>query len=391
MVEKKIKIIYLISSIYKDGGHYHSLKTLMTAAKEKADISVIPIGFNDLYHFQEFNHRNIFWNGLNTICVVFRLIKHLKRENPDIIHAYDYVSYLFAKVCGDLLNIKSVMTKCGGPSIEEKFPVPDSLFLFSKEDMDFYEKHPKYSKTNLYFMPNRVLPFETSDVLTKKIREKVGIDKKIVMRISRFSSFHLSSILQTIKLAKLLNETTDDEFRCVIVGTIQEENLYRQVLEEGGDFTTVFSEKDFTKNAKKCLGAADIVVGTGRGLMEAAQKKDILFVPSETSEYPIPFNEKYFQQLFDNNFSVRNNLKVDENEIVAFVKDVSENEEKNEKVRRFVKDVYEEFFDIEKVIENYLKKLGSITYIRFHKFLLSILFLMRETKNVYLYIYKKSK
>ena len=383
-MNKKLKIIYFIGSIYKDGGHFHSLATLMTALNNKADISVVSIGFNELYQFKDFKHYNVFWKGSNTISVLFKLIKHLKKEKPDVIHAYDYITYLFAKICGDILNIKTAMTKCGGPSKHYRYPIPDNLILFSHEDMNFYRNHPNYSKTKLYFMPNRVLPFETSEKIEKEVREKIGADKKIVMRITRFSPFYKKSIEQTINLTKLLNDKYQNNYHCVLIGTVQSEKEYEAAKNEGGNILTILKDKEFTDNAKKCLGAADIVVGTGRGLMEAAQKEKILFVPSEVSEYPIPFCEKYFDKLFEMNFSTRNGINVKEDEVLKFI-------DNSEEIKSFIKEKYEKYFDINSATYNYICIISNMMPKRFFKFLYNVFLVARESKNVFFHVYKKAK
>jgi hypothetical protein len=125
----------------------------------------------------------------------------------------------------------------------------------------------------------------------------------------------------------------------------------------------ILNEDRFTQNAVKYVNQASLVIGTGRGAMEAIVEDVPLAIFSKSNPLPVIVNSnEIFNEAFENNFSKRvkitglNTTEV-ENTLISFFRD----KDINRAVRRF-QESKKEYFDINYVVGTYLKGISEMKY-----------------------------
>jgi glycosyltransferase involved in cell wall biosynthesis len=116
----------------------------------------------------------------------------------------------------------------------------------------------------------------------------------------------------------------------------------------------ILTESKFTNEASKMLYLADAVIGTGRGLMEAASLGKPLLAIDKNGEIPVLLNKINFDDAFKTNFSERNVFpKLDNsNNIKSITQIINDTLSYNEN-SSFVLQSFEKYFSLEKAKEAY--------------------------------------
>jgi glycosyltransferase involved in cell wall biosynthesis len=359
-VKKKLKVCYVISVLKNStgkGGHFHSLKTLVDELSHDIDVDIVVVGTNPTPIF-DFCKPNIMfvetkWNRF-AIFDIMKCIKIIKKIDPDVIHAYDTMSLRIVNVARLFCLRKPVFyTKCGGPNPKSKAGISYSpnIIFFSKENMNFYRKINKLKDSNFYLIPNRVKKITTDKDGVEKIRNIIG-EGAVLLRIGRFSSFHEKSFKQTVNLFNELSSLKDiPPLKLVLIGAIESKEVYGNIRNSIVDKSKVFlfTENEYTKEASKFIDIADLVVGTGRSLMEAASLGKILLTPQKEERLPVLVDENSFEDCFKTNFSDRNIVKnYIEEENLEKIKKSLKDESFNNNLKQFCINSFNENFDIEK-------------------------------------------
>lgn len=293
------------------GGHFYSLCSIAKAMSDNNEVLIVNIGSKPSpiiansgvpYVFLPFDFINYF----DTTKAFKELIVQHK---IDVIHSFDSQSYIAAYFAAKKMNIPLVLTKCGGKSVSFKyFPKVQDLIVFSQEDYDYYTSQ-KYKPEHVALIPNRIPLFNQDKERIEILKRKYHLEgTRVILRIGRFANHYLSTILQSINLAKLLHDQ-DKSIRLIIIGIIQSQEVYEQVKHEAEQTDFVYIETDsfYTNNAKELLDISDIVVGTGRGFMEACSCNKIMFAPCIKGELPVLVDDANFNEIFKYNFSPRYN------------------------------------------------------------------------------------
>lgn len=312
-----MRIVYLITTKgHGKGGHFHSLNTIANAMGSIHDVHVINVGVQRSESLDSSSYKISFvkYNGYNFFKVFLKLKKIIKHVQPQAVHAFDVESFAFARLLSLILRQPSYLSKCGGPNPKLYYPKTDNLVLFSHENQHFFDEHREYQKVNKVLIPNRVLPVCIDVEKVKAFKEKHKINTEItILRIARIGNHYHQSILQGVNLVKWLVEQGCN-VKFIILGTIQSEEVYKDVLDyinQNNISNNVIIETDneFTHNASRVLSAGNIIIGTGRNFMEAASLGQILLVPYKDDDYPLLVDNDNFNQVFETNFSPR--TKVD--------------------------------------------------------------------------------
>ncbi|WP_327018710.1 hypothetical protein [Croceibacter atlanticus] len=350
---KEKKILFLIyTSKYSSGGggHFYSLKSISKSLDSKLNYQIINLGyaktkvFKDTEKFQFFLLKK--WD---IIYRFFSLLKIVRNINPDVIHAFDSKSLFVARSLSFFLNINIVSTKCGGPNGNSKYiSTADSFILFSKENFEFYSKFTN-DRIPKFLLPNRIEEVKVDNSHIQNFKKKYNInDELLVLRISRFNPYYNLTFIQTINLFKQIHYKNKNS-RLLFIGTIQSqeyyENLKLLILKENLPIDLITIE-EFTHNAKKLLPIADIVIATGRGVMEAASLNKIIFCPVTNSKFPVALNKNTFNLLFSMNFSERS--IVNEISSIDFERIIKKKE--NQYTRYF----FDKYFNVNNVSNKYL-------------------------------------
>src|SRR5690554_160076 len=117
-----------------------------------------------------------------------------------------------------------VDSKCGGAN-PNNFPYVDNLVLFSEENSEWFRTKSKFSKTNIHVISNRVKQVKKHIVP----HLKDFADSFTFMRIARIGNSYKKSIDDSVRLVKELNKTHREGVRLIIVGTIQDQEVYSEL------------------------------------------------------------------------------------------------------------------------------------------------------------------
>ncbi|MFW5983426.1 MAG: hypothetical protein ACOCQ4_02910, partial [bacterium] len=222
-----------------------------------------------------------------------------------------------------ILKIPFVITKCGGENPSGYFPHTRYLVLFSKENLMYFRNNKKFKNCSLFYIPNRVSVITQDNKRINELKSKLNITQPVILRISRISEQHSNSIYQSIALVKKLNL---EGISCclVIIGTVTDELLAEKIqsLTSNCNYIHIVSCNEYTKSANQLIDIGDIVVGTGRGFMEAAVLKKRLLAPTKNTELPIVITNNNIKHFHDRNFSSRVDCHINENENYTRIKDL---------------------------------------------------------------------
>jgi len=347
-----MKIAFFITTLgHGSGGHFYSFKTTVTALSDTNTIVVVNIGLYEspiVNSIQGVKVYNVYFNGLNFLNLLFSIIKIIKYEKPNIIHSFDIFPFL--RIFSFLYRIPLINNKCGGPNPDKWFPIVRHLILYSKENLDYFKKNPSYRNTKLYFIPNRILKVKIDEVRLQKLKTTLITNGKVILRISRISSYYKESLVQAINLSNKLYEDGVDN-TLVILGLVQEKDVLEELKLIANNNVIFINNKEFTQSASELINIADIVIGTGRGLMEAASLGKALLTPMKNSKHPVLLTVSNFENLFYYNFSERNELS-DFNEIANYrnIKKIIIDQKQLKASQEFATYTFEQYFNIKNKI-----------------------------------------
>jgi glycosyltransferase involved in cell wall biosynthesis len=123
------------------------------------------------------------------------------------------------------------------------------------------------------------------------------------------------------------------------------------------------TQNKYTQEASKMLYLADAVIGTGRGLMEAASLKKPLLGINSRGSVPCIIDADTFFDAFKTNFSERNtfNDKHIDNDFDKITKMIGNVDYYNE-LSNFSDSVFSKYFDIEQSADLYLNFYKNCQY-----------------------------
>jgi hypothetical protein len=360
-----MNVLFIISCINSKskglGGHYHSLKETLKNLKSIDKLSLVCVGNifpKALINFEKECSINIY-DFTRTEFKPFSILKkfktELKIEEYNIIHSFDRNALYYGRILSYKYKIPSILTKCGGNNIGY-LPYVENIIFYSKENYDFTNSKYNKHKKNIYLIPNRITEFESNiDNITKiKSTIKDVENKHVFLRISRIGKYYMQTNKNFIHLIKQLNSKG---IKCVglFVGTIEDERCLIELQNESDDSIYFFNSDEITKDAKSIIDVANVVIGTGRSIMEAMSKSKIVLSPIKLSNELVLVDENNFESLFYYNFSERSellNFDTDQN-IQKIINSLSNNAYKNQ-IIEFIEKAYSKNFDVKNLEKNYL-------------------------------------
>ena len=349
-----MNILFSVFSMNKGlGGHTRSMQQIMEEiGKTEKCFSIIFGQPKKVSPNKSVNELYIDMRNYNYFKIRNK-IKHFVTINRiDLIHSFDDFSYFLCQLGN---NLPRLLTRCGGPN-PKKYPTVKFLTCFSEENFNFFKAKKRYKNSFVFLIPNRIKNFECNLTLIKELEFHInkGPNDLILLRIARIGQHYIQSINQSINLLKKYQSENKDinrNIRLVVLGAIYEDVIYQNLLKENKNVENLYfvTTDKFTKEAKKIIDIADIIIGTGRGFMEASSKEKILFAPENGSRLPMLINKSNFENFFYHNFSERTEsvpgviADFDLNKIIDLASVI------------FPKDLYEKYFNIENGIPHYLE------------------------------------
>lgn len=355
-----MNILYTAFSIRKGlGGHLRSLKQIKEEVSKYHRCYTIIFGQIESPIFID-DKTSIFINikTFSFYSIRKKINKYLILNEIDIIHAFDKHSYKLIQLGK---NLPKLLTLCGGPN-PKHYPYAKHLTCFSLENYNYFSKLSIFKNSSLTLIPNRVKKFESNYSLIQELERKIGKKPKdiILLRITRIGNEYKKSINQSINLLRLLQSSNENNnFKLLIIGSVYDKITYRAIRNETKNIQNLFfiTDDKFTKESKLLIDIADIVIGTGRGLMEASSKGKILFSPVANSNLPALIDKSNFNDFFYYNFSERTIVSHENREEIIVNKILNENSE----LSKFSHEIFEMHFKLENGIDLYLKKYKEIS------------------------------
>jgi hypothetical protein len=345
------------------GGHYHSLKATAEALSDRLSVTIIIIGNNPCPTIEKSGLPYIrIATTYNVIGGIISLIKALRELKPDVLHSFDSKADFFTRSASNYLKIPKINTKCGGAAPTKYYPYQKNLIIYSYEDLNYFSNSEKFKHSEIYLIPNRVVPINIDEKRIVEIKKKTT--KKIIfLRISRIGSYYKKSIMQSMNLIRWLGEQGADA-ELILIGKVENEAILNELKELGtGANVTFITDPINTANASQLIDVADAVIGTGRGIMEAASRGKILLTPLDDSNYPVMVNKTNFDELFYYNFSERNKLKnYSEIENLTAIKETIGSENFLSENTKFINKIYNDHFSIQSKVPEYLRIYESLEY-----------------------------
>lgn len=351
-----MKILFLISNMgHGMGGHFHSLDHISRQIAKSVNAKIISIGpgnssviRNNPLFAAHFN-----FSGLNFVSLRKKLKQFIDQYNPDVLHFFDDSSYNIVRTLLAVKKYKVIVNKCGGPN-PKRYPHIENLVLFSIENLEWFKKQRKFQNKNIYLIPNRVealLPEKAFQPIPKPT------DEFVFMRICRIGAGYKKSIMDAINLIEVLAARNISNVKLYIIGVVEDTSLHR-LLESHPlvkkKLLVVLSDNLYTNNASKMLYLADAVIGTGRGLMEAASLAMPILAINSVGTLPVLLTRDNFFDAFKTNFSERN-IFTDTNHDVNLqkIEELVQSIDCNAEISKFSKEVFDKYFNIDKAEDAY--------------------------------------
>lgn len=353
-MRKRVLYVIYSSSQNAGGGHFYSLLSISKSLENDIDYRILNLGYvfaSPLQKLPFVDYINITKN--NFFIKIRAVLNYIKEYKPDVIHAFDPSSLIIAKTILFFYRKLLVYTQCGGADSKRNIvPDADIQILFSKENYDYYIKYGS-SNTPKYLIPNRTRRIYSDFKRGKELIEKYKLDNKfIILRISRFNTYYRSTHLQSINLLKKYLQIKSNAV-LIFIGKIQEEDYHQYINNYSKQLPIIIITDDkFTNNASGLIDIADVIVATGRGVMEASSLNKTIFCPVKNSDLPIVLNNETITKLFKFNFSERVEFDknfIDEQNASVISKNMSNNSI----------DYFNRYFSVDNIKEKYINIYNS--------------------------------
>lgn len=366
-VRKTPKICFMIATLgHGRGGHFGSLKTTAEALARETECFIIDVGiapspviessFVRVYHVP--------FRGRRIAAAIGQISQIVKEERPDVLHLFDGRIDPLARLTSIHYHIPLLRTKCGGAPPRWFFPFYSDLILYSQQDMDWFSQSKRFSGSNIHLIPNRLAPFACDVDRMAVLRSHIEIGKRVILRIARFCKSYEESMVQGIRLVKRLNQE-GQECQFVIVGTAEDDGVYERIAALADENICLFTEECFTLDANELIDIADVVIGTGRGFMEAASRGKVLLTPLADGSLPLLVTEDNFHEVFTTNFSPRNRVRdYDEETNYRRIKTAMEAVTRRAECQMRAHRWSAEYFEIQAVVEKYKALYSALRYRR---------------------------
>ncbi|WP_158960382.1 glycosyltransferase family protein [Myroides fluvii] len=300
-----MKVVYLIYNGSNGlGGHFRSLKGLCVNWPIDFEYFIFQFGKVSSPVIESIEKSKFIKSTFLALYEIIYLSKYVKNNEITIIHCYDSISFFIGRIVSFFTGVKLLYTKCGGPNFAYT-PKCNSTILFSLENFDYLQDNNK-EKIDYYLIPNRIILPKCDDILLQKLKSEISYSKskEYVFRIGNINSYYKDSIRAAFEVA---NSRNSENFKSVVViiGKEYDDSLVKIINDFGNIEYYHLNDDDYTGEASKCLFVADIVLGTGRGAMEAIGLDKEVFLYSSVLKQVIKVSNENFMNCLYYNFSER--------------------------------------------------------------------------------------
>lgn len=352
-----MKVLFLIATSQTGlGGHSWSLRSIVEALRSHVECRIVNLGVAPAGALADLPVpcHDILSQSRGLVSPL-RHLNHLVRStNPDILHAFDERSLFFARLVAWRHSKAIVHTKCGGPNPIGFHPRVDNLVLFSVENERYFSGNPRFRRTRLHLIPNRINEVPQDSTLIARARDGIGAQDVVFLRIARFGLLHKASSQQTLALVKRLRQDGVPA-RFVQIGVVNSDATLQGVRACLEREDRVLIEPEFTRRASALIEAGDFVVGTGRSFMEAAARGRVLLCPLQNEPLPAIVTRENFNELFATNFSARSRIKGFDGEAnYAAIRETVNSPDRRREAQAFSRRMFDEHFSLQAVVPKYM-------------------------------------
>ena len=343
------------------GGHYYSFLEIRNALRALDGVEVLSVSIGDevpVPYRNDDAHKHYYCTLDSIGDVVASLCLECHAHNVSFLHAYDDVSaYVVSRVC-QLINLRYLVTKCGGPAAKWYYPTHPNMVVFHQDDFSRYKKQNKH-ENNVWLLPGRVAAYSPQSIERERLSPSaLHQDAFKVVRIGRIGETYKKAIMQAIFLVKELNKAG---FRSTlsVIGYVESSEVLGELHQVADDSVSFHTDEQTTRNASDHLRDFDAVVATGRGAQEAFSASKVVFAPILDDEHPQLVDELNFDYFMASNFSLR--------------------------VRK--NDLSSKYLDLDELIDE-VRTLDRERYFRWQSYVFQSLFSVGKTANSLREIYK---
>lgn len=235
---------------------------------------------------------------------------------------------------------------------------------FSRENFDYYKAHPKYQKTKLHLLPNRVrcIPVDSSLLDDFRGDSRLIEGERVLMAASRISlgdhrdpgkrAVFESAVAMFTEL-----QMATRGWRLILIGTPSDEAALKWIeeLAASHEKVDVVIDSKYTGNVSAVFPAAEIVVAMGRTSMEALCSGCVGMVPVGGRKLPLPIIGQTFEIFSYHNFTHRAQDFGDGvlSEVDQLVVDMTSDCQLLEETKAECKEIFDEHLGTDAVIKRY--------------------------------------
>ncbi|MCF8342742.1 MAG: hypothetical protein K9I82_17325 [Chitinophagaceae bacterium] len=362
-----MNVVFVITSSEDNakGGHFRSCLTIAKSLRRKGvNIRILNVGLvlSPIFRQCDVVVDFIDIKAYSWPYKFYSFYKNIKdRTKETKVLAFDFFSFFLVRTVCFFTKHPFGYFRCGGPNLRY-FPYSKWVFCFSLESYSCFVG--RFPKSIVYLFPNRVEKLTSHS--NGKLRRILNNKYPIILRVGRLVTNYADINKTCLNLSRFLH-SMNIPHNLVFIGYPENyHSNYFLNFKAECDLNlnaTLLTTPEFTANAALFLSEADLVVGTGRGAMEAIVEKRIVAVFSKSHNIPVLLQSpEIFNSSLDFNFSLRNDLSFVNSELnrVSMV-ELFLNRSYSYEVLSFLND-RRKLFDVDEVAGEYMNAFYEMTY-----------------------------
>ncbi|WP_350978603.1 hypothetical protein [Shewanella sp. AC34-MNA-CIBAN-0136] len=348
------------------GGHFWDLKIIADKISESQQVVIFNIGIG-ISPVLETSNVKVINVPLGLCKALTTFQKAVNYYNIDKLVSIDLRVNIIPSLISKFFKIPLILVKPGGPNPGRNYPIVKELIVFSLENFNYFKEKTSFNETLIHFLPNRSMKSEVNIQLVNEIRKCFVEETFKFVQVIRITEEYFLNLCQSIELIRLLNDGGKSySSTLIIIGVVQNQKVYEDIKKLAvGLPIYFFTENKYTAKASELLTVGDAVIANGRSVMEGASLGLPILVSAKNSKHPVLLKPENFKNAFKVNFSPRFEIdeidSYEENNILS-IQDIINDADCLAKSKGFSIRCFNDFFNIDKVIVNYIDIIKNSKY-----------------------------